>query len=82
MRVKLEHLSPEKRAAVQDFKSDIASVFNDLYEDKWDQERWDRAVSKSLFDTQQRRSFCLAFLLVLMDLVQVGIRGCTTRPSS
>ena len=44
MRVKLEDLSPEKRAAVQDFKSDITSVFNDIYGDKWDQERWDRAV--------------------------------------
>ena len=48
MRVKLEDLSPEKRAAVQDFKSDITSVFNDLYEDKWDQERWDRAVGKQI----------------------------------
>lgn len=46
MRVKLEDLSPEKRAAVQDFKTDITSVFNDLYEDKWDQERWDRAVGE------------------------------------
>ena len=46
MRVKLEDLSPEKRAAVHDFKTDITSVFNDLYEDKWDQERWDRAVGK------------------------------------
>jgi len=44
MRVKLEDLSPEKRAAVQDFKSDITSVFNDIYGDKWDQERWDRAI--------------------------------------
>lgn len=46
MRVKLEDLSPEKRAAVHDFKTDITSVFNDLYEDKWDQERWDGAVGK------------------------------------
>lgn len=44
MRVKLEDLSPEKRAAIQDFKTDITSVFNDIYGDKWDQERWDRAV--------------------------------------
>ena len=49
MRVRLEDLSPEKRAAVQDFKTDITSVFNDLYEDKWDQERWERAVGKRLF---------------------------------
>lgn len=46
MRVKLDGLSPEKRAAVQAFKGDIAAVFNDLYEDKWDQELWDRAVGK------------------------------------
>jgi len=44
MRVKLEDLSPEKRAAVQDFKTDITSVFNDIYGDNWDQERWDTAV--------------------------------------
>lgn len=46
MRVKIEDLSPEKRAAVQDFKADITSVFNDLYEDKWDQQLWERAVGK------------------------------------
>lgn len=46
MRAKLESPCPEEHAAVQDFKSDIASVFNDLYEEKWDQERWDRAVGK------------------------------------
>jgi len=48
MRVKLEDLSPEKRTAVQDFKTDITTVFNDLYEDKWDQERWDEAVGKQI----------------------------------
>lgn len=46
MRIKLDSLSPEKRAAVQAFKGDITAVFNDLYEDKWDQELWDRAVGK------------------------------------
>lgn len=46
MRVRLEDLSPEKRAAVQDFKTDITSVFNNFYEDSWDEERWDRAVRK------------------------------------
>lgn len=46
MRAKLEDLSPEERAAVQHFKTDITIVFNDLYEDRWDQERWDRAVGK------------------------------------
>jgi len=45
MRVKLEDLSPDKRAAVQDFKNDIIGVFNDLYEEKWDQQKWDTAIS-------------------------------------
>lgn len=46
MRIKPENLSPEKRAAVQDFKTNITGVFNNLYEDSWDEERWDRAVGK------------------------------------
>jgi len=46
MRVKFGDLSQEKRAAIQRFKTDITSVFNDLYEDRWDQERWDKAVGK------------------------------------
>jgi len=45
MRVRLEDLSPEKRAAVQDFRDDIIGVFSDLYEDKWDQQKWDKAIS-------------------------------------
>jgi hypothetical protein len=45
MRVKLEDLSPEKRRAVQDFKNDITGVFDELYEDKWNQKRWDDAMS-------------------------------------
>ena len=48
MRVKLEDLSPEKRTAVLDFKADITGVFNDLYEDKWDQQKWDMAISCEL----------------------------------
>jgi len=46
MRVKLDDLSPEKRAAVQDFKNDITAVFNELYEDKWDEIQWSAAVHK------------------------------------
>jgi len=49
MRVKLEDLSPAKRTAIQDFKTDITSVFNDIYGDNWDQERWDKAVGEPLF---------------------------------
>ena len=62
MRVKLENRSPEERAVVQVFKTDVTSVFNDLYEDKWDQERWERTVGKlspvhpyPLDDQQTRR---------------------------
>lgn len=44
MRVKLDDLSPEKRITVQDFKNDITAVFNDLYEEKWDQHKWDQAT--------------------------------------
>ena len=58
MRHKLEDLSPEKRAAVQAFKSDITSVFNDLYEEKWDQERWDRAVGKRFSSDPSDRPQC------------------------
>jgi len=53
MRVKLEDLSPEKRRAVQDFKNDITGVFDELYEDKWNQKRWDDAMKnyKATHDT-------------------------------
>jgi hypothetical protein len=47
MRVKLDDLSPEKQTAVQDFKSDIITVFNELYEDKWNGNQWAAAVRES-----------------------------------
>ncbi|KAI0925919.1 hypothetical protein AcV5_008522 [Taiwanofungus camphoratus] len=38
--------TPEERAARNEFRTNIWSVFQPLYEDKWDQARWDVAVAK------------------------------------
>ncbi|TFY61954.1 hypothetical protein EVJ58_g4182 [Rhodofomes roseus] len=37
--------SPQELAAMNDFRTSIWSVFQPLYEDKWDQARWDAAVA-------------------------------------
>ncbi|KAI0734247.1 hypothetical protein C8Q72DRAFT_923633, partial [Fomitopsis betulina] len=38
--------SPEELAAMHDFRTNIWSVFQPLYEDKWDQGTWDAAVGR------------------------------------
>ena len=76
MRVKLDDLSPEKRAAVQDFKSDITSVFNDLYEEKWDQERWDRAVGEPFSPLDDQTTYRIATLLSRLTSVRSTSRSC------
>ncbi|KZT73109.1 hypothetical protein DAEQUDRAFT_722228 [Daedalea quercina L-15889] len=38
--------SPEELAAMNDFRANIWSIFQPLYEDKWDQARWNAAVAR------------------------------------
>ncbi|OCH95437.1 hypothetical protein OBBRIDRAFT_788327 [Obba rivulosa] len=38
--------SSRESAALNDFRTNIWGVFQDLYEDKWDQVRWDTAVAR------------------------------------
>ncbi|PCH42305.1 hypothetical protein WOLCODRAFT_152330 [Wolfiporia cocos MD-104 SS10] len=42
----VDELAPEERAATEDFKTNIWAIFQPLYEEKWDQARWDAAVSR------------------------------------
>lgn len=41
-------LTPEEKVVVTDFESNISNVFNPLFEDKWDEDLWNRSVGMSL----------------------------------
>ncbi|KAI0710081.1 hypothetical protein C8Q76DRAFT_695205 [Earliella scabrosa] len=42
----LDPETPEELAVKTDFRANIWSVFQELYEDKWDQARWNSAVAR------------------------------------
>lgn len=46
MVVGLQPETPEEAALMSDFRATIWQPFQELYEDRWDQARWDKAISE------------------------------------